>query len=188
MNENLQLALTLFLIHAAWQGIVIAALVAAADKVLHKASSTVRYRLFFLALLFTLLAPALTSLSGVPAAARTTATWIPPDRVSAEPAAVTPRSAVVSEPKTAWLETIEVSTQYMVPFWMIGVFAMTLRWAGASYVLRRRVRRSSPAGEHWHEIVGNIRRALQIGRAVRVLQADRSGNDRLDFPGLVASD
>ena len=172
MNENLQLALTLFLIHAAWQGIVIAALVAAADKVLHKASPAVRYRLFFLALLFMLLAPALTSLSGVPAVATTNATRIAPDRVSAEVAAATPRSAVDSGPKAAWLETIEVSTQYMVPFWMIGVFAMTLRWAGASYVLRRRVRRSSPAGEHWREIVDNISRALQIGRVVRVLQAE----------------
>jgi hypothetical protein len=165
VNENLQLALTLFLIHAAWQGIVIAALVAAADKVLHKASPTVRYRLFFLALLFMLLAPALTSLSGVPAAARANAIRIPPDRVSSELAAATPRSAVVSGPKAEWLETIEVSTQYVVPFWMIGVFAMTLRWAGASYVLRRRVRRSSPAGEHWREIVDNLCRALQIGRA-----------------------
>jgi beta-lactamase regulating signal transducer with metallopeptidase domain len=148
------------------------ALVTAADRILHEASPAVRYRLFFLALLFMVLLPALTALSGVPAAARTNATRIPSDRVSTELAAATPRSAVVSGPKAAWLETIEVSTEYVVPFWMIGVFAMTLRWAGASYVLRRRVRRSSPAGEHWREVVDNLRRALQIGRVVRVLQAE----------------
>jgi BlaR1 peptidase M56. len=166
MNENLQLALTLFLIHAAWQGTVIALLVVAADKVFGKAASTVRYRLFFLALLFMLLFPALTSLLGVPAVPIPSAIIAQPAPASEGLPAVTPRNVVVSGSEAVWLQAVQVSTQYLVPVWVIGVLAMTLRWTGASYVLRRRIRRSSPAGERWRETVDDLRRALRIERAI----------------------
>lgn len=172
MNESLQLALTLFLIHAAWQGTVIAALVVAADKIFGRASSSFRYRLFFLALLFMLLFPALTSLLGVPAVPIPSAMTSQPAPASKGLLAATPRNAVVSGSAAVWLQAVQVSTQYLVPVWVIGVLAMTLRWTSASYVLRRRVRRSSPAGERWRETVDDLRRALRIERAVRVLQAE----------------
>ncbi len=160
--------LALSLLHFLWQGALVAALLAAANLLLARASARARYAAGCAALLAMLLMPIATALTlGRPPAADAAPSSLAP---GGSPAAADPSAFSVGRSADA----LSRFAPWVVLAWLAGVGALSVRAAGGWIVAGRLARRETrPAPPLWESRVRELSCRLSIRRPVRLLESLR---------------
>ncbi|HMC58951.1 MAG TPA: M56 family metallopeptidase, partial [Candidatus Solibacter sp.] len=155
------------LIHFVWEGVLIAALLAAVLALNASASARLRYGLAALAM------------AAMPAAIGVTLAWVWPGRadVAAVRNAGPPGGAVLPPglPQAPYVPAQpgpESRVPWVVPFWMLGVFAFHLRTLGG-WAAARRLRRVGVcrAPDAWQLRCNSLGRRLRLARPAVLLES-----------------
>src|SRR5450432_3623227 len=155
------------LIHFVWEGLLIAALLAAVLALNASASARLRYGLAALAM------------AAMPAAIGVTLAWVWPGRadVAAVRNAGPPGGAVLPPglPQAPYVPAQpgpESRVPWVVPFWMLGVFAFHLRTLGG-WAAARRLRRVGVcrAPDAWQLRCNSLGRRLRLARPAVLLES-----------------
>ncbi len=156
------------LLHFLWEGMAIAAVYAAACRVMQSAGPNVRYLLACVTLAAMLTAPLVTwqvlgAPSAVPVAATSTATASAHSVTLTAPMQdpfATARQSPIPEPFLSWV----------VAIWFAGTLVFWIRLAGGwTMAMRLRSRLVRPAPSDWLETLERLRMRAGVSRAVRLL-------------------
>lgn len=187
-----------WLVHALWQGTIVALLLGVALRVIHPRAATLRYGLSVLALIAIVVWPVYTTAKRAPALTATTT-------VTATTARPTPATATTTTTATATATTmiigrdaaaggadtigawiamrvtlplirgIDASVSWLVPIWLIGVLLLTVRTFGSWIAARRLIARDvGPLPAVLVQRVAELKRRLGVTRPVTLLQSFRA--------------
>ncbi len=166
-------AVGLALLHALWQGAIVAGVLAAALALLSRHSAQVRYAVSCAALAVVFGLAIVTAVRS----------YTPRVERQAEPlmvSAAVPADAVLipaSDPSPSWIDranqaiaTVREHTPQIVIAWLFGVFILTIRLAVSwSRARTLAAHASQPAGDHWQRVVHRLADAIGLRRAVRLV-------------------
>ncbi len=168
------------LLHFLWQGLLIAALLAACLRLLRPAAANHRYLAGCCALLLLAAAPAITfprilRQHQLPPAALQTPILSP---ISAPPLSIQsplPPQVVVAQLHSRNLnfsQRLETFLPWLVLAWLVGVFIFSLRLLTAWLQVRRLTRVATTAlDDVWHRQLAELAHRLGLSRPVRLLQS-----------------
>ncbi len=157
------------LLHFLWQGVLIAAVYAAARNWIVRSSAPgVRYVLACVALAFMAAAPLATwSLLRPPAPVSATVPFMPP--ASAAPATAV-RNVPAIFPAGVNLEVTAPVLAWVVAIWLAGAMAFWVRLLGGSMVAARLCSRLvRPAPCEWQQALDRLKHRIRVARPVRLL-------------------
>jgi len=172
------------LLHLLWQGVLVAAILAATLALLQRQSANARYLASCGALILLVALGAATAFRAYDA--RTfvvtsgTASYVVEDTSSStDEIAATPAPDVPVTPATTWRDVFFSVVAYMsahlaqiVAIWLAGVLILSTRliigWIGAH---RLTTRRSQAANAQWHRSLHRIANALHLRRSITLLES-----------------
>jgi beta-lactamase regulating signal transducer with metallopeptidase domain len=173
------------LLHLLWQGVLVAAILAASLALLQRRSANARYLASCAALVTLLILGSVTAYRAYHAESEpvttteaSTATE-PVTQVVMELTPAPDSAPTVSEPVAPWTDRLASVAGFanshlpqIVLLWLVGVTFLSTRlvvgWIGA---YRMTARNANPAGAEWERTVSRIAGALQLSRATRILES-----------------
>jgi len=162
MNESIVDALGWALLHLVWQGVLVAAILAAALALLSRRSANARYIASCTALASLLIL-------GVATAWREYEPVVLSTTTIATPQATTP-SVITDLPAMSVFAWIQIHLPNIVLLWMIGVALLSARLL-VSWIRAQRLARHATPSSQWTRVVARLADAMQLRRAVRILES-----------------
>jgi beta-lactamase regulating signal transducer with metallopeptidase domain len=173
------------LVHLLWQGVLVAAILAASLALLQRRSANARYLASCAALIALLFLGSITAVRAYRAeSGPVTSTEATADTEQATPVVMeltpAPESASpVSEPSVPWTDRLAGVAGFanshlpqIVLLWLVGVAFLSARlvvgWIGA---YRMATRNAQPASPEWGRTLSRIAGALKLSRATRILES-----------------